>query len=517
MAAYKSLAALAQDELLQDLDRANELDLQARAIRLEAEELRARAQHKQAVQRRAALGPDAIRAEAAASFRSALAAEAALRQGAHGGAALGHAPSAAPADGAATLAQDPGAAAARERRRQDNERSSREAEARWRAIAEREARAKALFAKALRRDASSAAPAREAELQRLEAAHASEEALRLAARRGSPPQGSPAADRAPGPSRRHPARPAPAEPGQAPADEVVELLSSEDDEAPADEAGEEEEEEEEEDYAGSEYSEDDWGLSEAIAATSVRDEGLIRLSAKAMAAARAALGPGQEREVLVTHLNSGIDMTRKLIRCLRPSGWLNDEVMNLYMGLLQDRDTLWRKLGGGQPTCHFFNSFFINKLYKDARKYSYSNVRRWTSAKRLAGVGQASECILDLERWIIPVHLGNHWTCALVDLSARSLTYYDSYHSEERDIMASLRTYVRDEYKDKRQQDVDTLLWPISYPKDIPRQHNAVDCGVFALMFADRAARNAPMRFSEADMPLLRLKLAAEIAAAKIA
>lgn len=55
------------------------------------------------------------------------------------------------------------------------------------------------------------------------------------------------------------------------------------------------------------------------------------------------------------------------------------------------------------------------------------------------------------------------------------------------------------------------------YPKDIPRQHNAVDCGVFALMFAEHAARDAQLRFSEADMPLLRLKLAADIVASKVA
>lgn len=55
------------------------------------------------------------------------------------------------------------------------------------------------------------------------------------------------------------------------------------------------------------------------------------------------------------------------------------------------------------------------------------------------------------------------------------------------------------------------------YPKDIPRQHNAVDCGVFALMFAEHAARDAPLSFSEADMPLLRLKLAADIVASKVA
>ena len=56
-----------------------------------------------------------------------------------------------------------------------------------------------------------------------------------------------------------------------------------------------------------------------------------------MAAARVALGPGPDGQVLVTHLHSGIDMTRKLIRCLCPAEWLNDEVMNLYMGLLQAR------------------------------------------------------------------------------------------------------------------------------------------------------------------------------------
>ena len=84
------------------------------------------------------------------------------------------------------------------------------------------------------------------------------------------------------------------------------------------------------------WAQDDSGLSEAIAAASVTDAPL-RLSARARAAARAALGPGPEGQILVTHLHSGIDMTRKLIRCLCPAEWLNDEVMNLYMGLLQAR------------------------------------------------------------------------------------------------------------------------------------------------------------------------------------
>ena len=27
---------------------------------------------------------------------------------------------------------------------------------------------------------------------------------------------------------------------------------------------------------------------------------------------------------------------------------------------------------------------------------------------------------------IMPVHLGNHWTCAVIDLAAKELVYHDS-------------------------------------------------------------------------------------------
>ena len=54
----------------------------------------------------------------------------------------------------------------------------------------------------------------------------------------------------------------------------------------------------------------------------------------------------------------------------------------------QDRDMARRKQGLG-PKCHFFSSFFLNKLYKDAHEYNYNNVRRWTLEKRLKGQNQA--------------------------------------------------------------------------------------------------------------------------------
>lgn len=39
---------------------------------------------------------------------------------------------------------------------------------------------------------------------------------------------------------------------------------------------------------------------------------------------------------------------------------------------------------------------------------------------------QLSETVLEVDRIIMPVHLGNHWTCAVIDLAAKELVYYDS-------------------------------------------------------------------------------------------
>ena len=40
----------------------------------------------------------------------------------------------------------------------------------------------------------------------------------------------------------------------------------------------------------------------------------------------------------------------------------------------QERDTQLRSSNSGKPKCHFFSTFFLNKLYKDSGEYDYSKV-----------------------------------------------------------------------------------------------------------------------------------------------
>ena len=86
-----------------------------------------------------------------------------------------------------------------------------------------------------------------------------------------------------------------------------------------------------------------------------------------------ALCPPHSEEILT--YNFGIPVTRRIVRCLNPGVWLNDEIINFQMQLLQDYD---KRLCANIPTrkqSHFFNLFFMSRLFLRG-SYSYEAVTR---------------------------------------------------------------------------------------------------------------------------------------------
>lgn len=67
---------------------------------------------------------------------------------------------------------------------------------------------------------------------------------------------------------------------------------------------------------------------------------------------------------------------------------------------MQDRDAE-RRRAGRRPYCHFFNSFFLNKLYMDERSYSYDAVQRWTLPEKLMQNNQVRTCVS--RAWTEPI------------------------------------------------------------------------------------------------------------------
>lgn len=289
------------------------------------------------------------------------------------------------------------------------------------------------------------------------------------------------------------------------AEEVVELLSSEEEE-PAPSAS-----------MAAAASEEESEVSEQLERVAIAEEGAhLAIPDSWRAQYEAALAPGPAGEVLVDHPRSAIQLTRRDMACMASLQWLNDEVINLYISLLLERDARQRKQGKG-PRCHFFSTFFANKLYKDAGAYNYDLVRRWTLPKRLKASGQASDSILDCDRIVLPVHQGMHWVCAVIDLQHRKFVYYDSLKGEDHRCLQHLAEYVRDEFKNKRgEQRDDVLDWPREFPKRIPQQRNGCDCGVFTLLFARHAGTASPMLFSQEQMDDWRVRIVHELLALNV-
>jgi hypothetical protein len=87
----------------------------------------------------------------------------------------------------------------------------------------------------------------------------------------------------------------------------------------------------------------------------------------------------------------------------------------------QDRDADWFE----QPELDrakvlYMNSCFITKLCQEVGGYNYSNVQRWTAPRKLRRIGvDRYQGIRDVDKVVIPVHLGNHWVWQRFPLQRR--------------------------------------------------------------------------------------------------
>ena len=185
-------------------------------------------------------------------------------------------------------------------------------------------------------------------------------------------------------------------------------------------------------------------------------------------------------------------VSRLKIRCLAPTEWLNDEVINFFMGLLKARQDA-ATAAAAVLQCHFFTSMFYPKLYSDKCAYEYAAVKRWTRKVDLF----AKDLL------ICPIHChGNHWTLAIVNLLDKRFEYFDSLSGGDGGVLANLRRYIKDEHLDKKKASWDDAGWTDhTWRTGTPRQRNGWDCGVFCIKTADYLSQDAVLDFSQVPMP----------------
>ena len=70
--------------------------------------------------------------------------------------------------------------------------------------------------------------------------------------------------------------------------------------------------------------------------------------------------------------------------------------------------------------------------------------------------------------------------------------------------------------EDKKESEFDTSGFKLQNVKDIPRQMNGSDCGMFTLKYAEYLSRNVGITFTQEDMPYFRRRMVYEIVNNKV-
>ncbi|XP_022760577.1 ubiquitin-like-specific protease ESD4 isoform X2 [Durio zibethinus] len=199
-------------------------------------------------------------------------------------------------------------------------------------------------------------------------------------------------------------------------------------------------------------------------------EPFILLTEEEMAEVSHAFSAKNWKKILVSHENSSIDIRGEVLQCLKPSAWLNDEVINLYLELLKERENR-------EPNkflkCHFFNTFFYKKLVSPESGYNYKAVKRWTSQRKLGYY------LLDCDKIFVPIHKEIHWCLAVINKKDQKFQYLDSLKGRDAKVLRALAKYFVEEVRDKSGKDIDVSSWEQEYVEDLPAQENGNTCPIF--------------------------------------
>ncbi|RUS28490.1 hypothetical protein BC938DRAFT_481819 [Jimgerdemannia flammicorona] len=117
---------------------------------------------------------------------------------------------------------------------------------------------------------------------------------------------------------------------------------------------------------------------------------------------------------------------------------------------------------------------------------------------------------------IVPVHLGMHWCCAVINFVKHRVEYYDSLHGANPDCHKILRAYIQQESLDKKKEPYDLSDWEDYEPKTCPNQENGYDCGVFASTVAEYISREEPFDFGQKHMKYIRERMIYEIITSRL-
>jgi len=198
---------------------------------------------------------------------------------------------------------------------------------------------------------------------------------------------------------------------------------------------------------------------------------------------------------------AGITLRNEDLRTLVGRRWLNDEIINSFVSLINERNKdHFKEHSTPHAKMEYEGSNSDEKCGENG--YDYSGVRRWLKKSKFG--------IKDLDLIMCPVNLDNiHWVLAAIDVRAKEFLYLDSMGGSNSNVLEILRRWYADELKDKCGEEMDIEEWEDVYnPGYLPTQKDQGSCGAFVLYTADYLELGKEPDFTQSDMNVLRKRTA---------
>ncbi|KAL3117751.1 hypothetical protein niasHT_004880 [Heterodera trifolii] len=116
-----------------------------------------------------------------------------------------------------------------------------------------------------------------------------------------------------------------------------------------------------------------------------------------------------------------------------------------------------------------------------------------------------------------PAHLNNnHWAMAILDKRERTLRLMDSINhgytdAEKIEFMGTIMNILQGVAIKQKVDIGDRSAWDVQEQLSVPQQTNGIDCGIFALLFAQYSLESRELKFQQRHIPYFRRRICHDI------
>ena len=210
----------------------------------------------------------------------------------------------------------------------------------------------------------------------------------------------------------------------------------------------------------------------------------------------------EDLKIVTEQLNSGnpddiiskhyLEMRRRDYRSLTGKNLLNDQVINEYLNLIQERSSR-----PNIPSVYAMTTHAYTWLDEDFSR-NFDKVESWIK-----------EDLENKDIILVPIHKNDHWTLIVFETKLSLITYYDSIVGTRRTTNAPrvMKSFFTQLWKKKGK----TLNVKTKIDETAPLQSNGYDCGVFVCENAEMLSRGVTTKPNQDGMSNARKRIIKEI------